>query len=83
MNYNGLSDREVLILVADRTERLDLSVNGDGDPDSGLVTRVAKVEQELEDMHVPGRTERWGMIGTVAVAAVGIAAKVLGIPLPV
>jgi uncharacterized Fe-S cluster-containing protein len=86
MYYDDKTDREILLIVADRTERLENTVIGKNRP--GLVEDVAALKQEVDDIketmtNVPGQKERWGMIGTVVVAALGIAAKILGIPLPV
>lgn len=83
MENKERTDRELLILVADRTERLENAVVGKSRP--GLIEDVAALKQEVDDLKesVPGSKERWGMVGTVAIAALGIAAKVLGLPLPV
>lgn len=82
VKYMDLNDREILMLMADRVERLDHSVNGNGR--QGLVERMAAVEQEVDDVKeaAPSAKERWGLLGTVAVAAAGVLAKVLGVPLP-
>ncbi len=85
LDYNDLTDRQLLVLLADRAERVDHAINGNGQP--GLIQDVAALKQEVDDVRdsipsTPSATERWGVIGGVLVAVVSIGAKVLGVPLP-
>jgi hypothetical protein len=84
MIYDGLTDREVLIIVADRMERLDRAVHGNGQP--GLVSRLAAVEQEVDVVtrrnSPAGKTERFGIAGAVIAGGLGLIAKMLGFPVP-
>lgn len=51
MNHEGKTNRELLILTADRTARLEAFLFGNGQP--GLITRMATVEEAVDNLEVP------------------------------
>ena len=83
MYYGDKTDREILLIVADRTERLESTVVGKNRP--GLVEDVAALKQEVDDLKeaAPSGKERWGVIGAVLVGAVAGVARILGVDLQI
>jgi hypothetical protein len=83
MYYGDKTDREILLLVADRTEKLENAVVGKNRP--GLIEDVAALKQEVDDLKgsTPSGKERWGVIGAVAFGAVAAAARILGVDLQI
>jgi hypothetical protein len=74
INYSGMTNREILLVIADKVDDLDDAVNGAGRP--GLVERVTTLEASK-----PSRKERWGVIGAVVAGVVAGAARVFGVEL--
>jgi hypothetical protein len=75
-DYHDLTDREILLVIADKVDDLDDAVNGAGRP--GLVERVTTLEANR-----PSRKERWGIIGAVLAGVGAGVARLLGVDVSV
>ena len=77
-----MSDRELLLVVYDRVERIDETVNGNGQP--GLAERVTRVEERVED--VEGQTttkrEKAGVAASILAVVAAVAAQAFGLRVP-
>lgn len=71
-----MTDREILLVIADKVDDLDDAVNGSGRP--GLVERVTTLEA-----NTPSKKERWGVIGAVLAGVAAGAARLLGVDVQV
>lgn len=71
-----MTDREILLVIADKVDDLDDAVNGAGRP--GLVERVTTLEA-----NTPSKKERWGVIGAVLAGVAAGAARLLGVDVQV
>jgi hypothetical protein len=70
MDNQMLSDRELLLLVADDVSEVKTLINGNGQP--GLVTRLAKVEARMDE-EVPSTARRTTFeIGSVIALLAGV-----------
>ncbi len=65
MGHVGLTDRQLLEVIYDRTERFDKTLYGNGQP--GLVDDVSKIDNRLSGVELKTRLIIWlGGIGTVS-----------------
>ena len=73
MEYGKYTDRELLLITAQRTERIERTIDGNGQP--GLINRMATVEEGLENLEEPTRNRTpivGGVAGFISVVFVGI-----------
>jgi hypothetical protein len=75
-DYRDLTDREILLVIADKVDDLDDAVNGNNR--AGLVERVTTLEA-----NTPSKKERWGVIGAVLAGVAAGAARLLGVDVAV
>ena len=73
MEYGKYTDRELLLITAQRTERIERTIDGNGQP--GLISRMATVEEGLENLESPPRNRTpvvGGVAGGISVVIVSI-----------
>ena len=73
MEYGKYTDRELLLITAQRTERIERTIDGNGQP--GLISRLATVEEGLENLESPPRNRTpvvGGVAGVISVVIVSI-----------
>ena len=73
MEYGKYTDRELLLITAQRTERIERTIDGNGQP--GLISRMATVEEGLENLESPPRNRTpvvGGVAGVISVVIVSI-----------
>jgi hypothetical protein len=68
MGWENLSDRELLVVVADDVRDMKHTIHGNGRP--GLVERMATLEER-----VPGKKSRATLVGSAVAAFVFAAAS--------
>lgn len=84
---NELERDELLVRLDERTARTERLLLGNGQP--GLVQRVSVIEGRIEEAHKAGAKAgasaggRRSALITAAILALGVVAKILGIPVPV
>lgn len=75
MPGTDLTDRELLIVIHDRSERVERALFGNGQP--GLMERMAKAEEQLDKRN--RSTAAAGGIGAMVTTIITIVATKLGV----
>lgn len=77
MVHNGLTDRELLEVIFDRSERVEKALYGNGQP--GALSRLAAMETLVEDINkrAPSRKEKLAAWSTIVCALIAGVASIL------